>query len=99
MDAGRGAADYDPLVSSPRYVSDFHVGHYVHRDRITWLSDEEWWTLGLWHALSKFERDAHFPPNKGKASKNKEKSYSAADHTSKGKGRSRSPRGGDGQTG
>eukprot|EP00959_Pyramimonas_sp_CCMP1952_P215106 4501045-Pyramimonas_sp.AAC.1 len=80
-------------MSYPRYVNNVHVGYYIHRNRITWLSDEEWYTLGYWHILSTHEHDARFP-TKGKASKNKEKNYSASDQ-----GRSLSPRGGEGHAG
>eukprot|EP00959_Pyramimonas_sp_CCMP1952_P232421 4857019-Pyramimonas_sp.AAC.1 len=64
MDVGRGAAGYDPLLSCPRCVNIVQVGRYVHRGRITRLPDEVWWTQ-IWHALSTFEHDVHFPP-KGK---------------------------------
>eukprot|EP00959_Pyramimonas_sp_CCMP1952_P119980 2508564-Pyramimonas_sp.AAC.1 len=56
MDVGRGAVGYDPLVSYPRYVNNVQVGCYVHRDRITWLSDDVRWSQ-IRHTLSSCEHD------------------------------------------
>eukprot|EP00959_Pyramimonas_sp_CCMP1952_P318439 6663388-Pyramimonas_sp.AAC.1 len=97
MDVGRGAADYDPLVSYPHYANNVQVVCCVHRDRISWMSDDVWWSQ-IRHALSLSEHDFRFPP-KGKASKNKGNNYRAAHYAGRGRGRSRSPRGGEGQTG
>eukprot|EP00959_Pyramimonas_sp_CCMP1952_P130841 2735857-Pyramimonas_sp.AAC.1 len=74
VDAAAGAAsdaagsvagygyEYDRDKSYPCYVNGTLVGHHIHRNRITWLTNDEWYNLPYWTRLSKWEHEQHFPP-------------------------------------